>query len=106
MHILEVGKPYLPGRRNYPEGADYNFRDGGHELRIFLQGATVSEIQAITSARWSSDSSPNRRGCASLPGSDGRCRSIAPTPGIGQSRPWASAPRPQRGRKRRRISRL
>jgi hypothetical protein len=36
LHAYEVGKPYDPRRRSWPEGADYNFREGAHELRIFL----------------------------------------------------------------------
>jgi hypothetical protein len=49
MHRLEVGKPYHPVRRSWPEGADYNYRSGGHELRIFLDGATPTEVKAIES---------------------------------------------------------
>jgi hypothetical protein len=46
---LEVGKPYPGGPRAWPEGADYNFRSGGHELRIFLDGATQHEVEAVRS---------------------------------------------------------
>jgi hypothetical protein len=49
LHALEVGKPYDPRRRSWPEGADYNFRSGGHELRIFLAGARPREVEAIRS---------------------------------------------------------
>jgi hypothetical protein len=31
----------------WPEGADFNFRGGEHELRIFLARAAHSEVQAI-----------------------------------------------------------
>jgi hypothetical protein len=47
MHKLEVGKPYEPTRRRWPEGADYNWRSGGHELRLFLGGATLPEVAAV-----------------------------------------------------------
>jgi hypothetical protein len=49
LHALEVGKPYDPRRGSWPEGADYNFRQGGHELRIFLAGARPREVKAIRS---------------------------------------------------------
>ena len=49
MHRLEVGKPYHPGRRRWPEGSDYNFRNGGHELRLFVGGATLPEVEAVRS---------------------------------------------------------
>ena len=48
-HALAVGQPYDPRRRSWPEAADYNFRAGGHELRIFLAGPTPEEIEAIRS---------------------------------------------------------
>jgi hypothetical protein len=46
MQLLTVGQPYDPGRRMWPEGADYNFRAGAHELRIFLTRATAAEVAA------------------------------------------------------------
>jgi hypothetical protein len=46
MQLLTVGQPYDPGRRMWPEGADYNFRAGTHELRIFLTRATAAEVAA------------------------------------------------------------
>jgi hypothetical protein len=49
MYALEVGKLYNPHRRRWSEGADYNWRSGGHELRIFLDGATPTEIEVIES---------------------------------------------------------
>ena len=45
--LLQVGKPYDPARRRWPQGTDYNFRAGGHELRIFLGVATPSEVEAV-----------------------------------------------------------
>jgi hypothetical protein len=50
MYRLEVGKSYDPARRRWPEGADYNYRSGGHELRLFLGGATPAEVAAIRSS--------------------------------------------------------
>jgi hypothetical protein len=47
MHAHIVGELYSPSRRAWPEGADYNFRAGGHELRIFLGRATPREITAV-----------------------------------------------------------
>ena len=49
LHALQVGKPYDPRRRSWPEGANYNFRFGAHELRIFLAGARPREVEAIRS---------------------------------------------------------
>ena len=49
LHALKVGKPYAPRRRSWSEGADYNFRSGAHELRIFLARPTRSEVEAIRS---------------------------------------------------------
>ena len=49
FHLLAVGKPYAPWRTAWSEGADYNFRGGEHEFRIFLEGATRREIAAIDS---------------------------------------------------------
>jgi hypothetical protein len=49
LHALEVGKPYDPRLRSWSEGADYNFRSGAHELRIFLARPTRSEVEAIRS---------------------------------------------------------
>jgi hypothetical protein len=49
LHLLEVGKPYDPRRRAWPEGADYNWRANGHELRIFLGRATPEEVEAVRS---------------------------------------------------------
>jgi len=51
IHPYIVGKPYHPTRRHWPEAADYNYRAGGHELRIFLPRATSREINAIESGR-------------------------------------------------------
>ena len=47
MHLLEVGKPYISGRRSWPEAADYNFRAGQHELRLFVSRPTPKEVAAV-----------------------------------------------------------
>jgi hypothetical protein len=47
MYTLEVGKPYHPDGQVWPERAGYSFRLGGHELRIFLGGATRREVEAV-----------------------------------------------------------
>jgi hypothetical protein len=46
MPVYQVGKPYSPSRRTWGEGADYNFRAGEHELRIFLANASGDEVAA------------------------------------------------------------
>lgn len=50
-HTLAVGKLYHPGRQQWPEGADYNFRDRGHEFRIFIPNASPAEIAAVHEGR-------------------------------------------------------
>jgi hypothetical protein len=47
LELLMVGKPYHAARRTWPEGADYNFRLGAHELRLFVTSATPKEIAAV-----------------------------------------------------------
>jgi hypothetical protein len=47
--LSSVGQPYDPSRRSWPEGADYNYRCGQHELRIFLADPSPQEVQAIDS---------------------------------------------------------
>jgi hypothetical protein len=49
MHKLEVGRPYHSDWQIWPERAEYSFRGGGHELRIFLGRATRSEVEAVRS---------------------------------------------------------
>jgi hypothetical protein len=51
LHHLEVGKPYHPARRVWPEGSDYNYRDGGHELRLFLARLSNGEVGAVRKGR-------------------------------------------------------
>lgn len=49
MSVVQVGKPYIPGKTSYPEAGEYNYRSGTHELRIFLGDATAAEISAVES---------------------------------------------------------
>ena len=49
MDTIEVGKLYHPGRRAWPECAEYSFRGDAHELRIFLGGARPREVEVIRS---------------------------------------------------------
>jgi hypothetical protein len=51
MHRLEVGKLYDPTRRSWPEQADYSFRAGGHELRIFMTRLSPKEIASVRTGR-------------------------------------------------------
>ena len=49
MHLLEVGKPYDASRPRWPEGADYNWRAGQHELMLFVARPTPEEVDAVQS---------------------------------------------------------
>jgi len=49
MQQLRVGMPYDPARSCWPEAADYNFRHGQHELRLFMALPTAAEVAAIRS---------------------------------------------------------
>jgi hypothetical protein len=46
-HVLEVGKPYISGRREWPEGVEYNFRAGEHELCFFFRSPPRIEVEAL-----------------------------------------------------------
>jgi len=45
--ILSVGKPYIEGRTSWPEHVEYNYRGGGHELRLFYPNLTPAELEAF-----------------------------------------------------------
>lgn len=47
MHDYRVGQPYSPTRRGWPEIAQYNYRQGGHELVLFFRSPTSREIRAV-----------------------------------------------------------
>lgn len=47
MELLEIGKPYIPGK-TWPNGImEYNFRGNQHEMRIFLNKLKNNEINSI-----------------------------------------------------------
>lgn len=48
MYAYEVGKPYNPNVRVWPEKSEYNYRAGSHELILFFNGITAQEVQAVT----------------------------------------------------------
>lgn len=50
MHLLKVGKPYIDGRKGWPETVEYNFRRGEHELRMFLRSPSNEEVEAVARA--------------------------------------------------------
>lgn len=45
--LYQVGKPYSTTKKHWPEGIDYNFRSGQHELRLFFRSPLSQEITAI-----------------------------------------------------------
>jgi hypothetical protein len=47
MHLLEVDQPYTPDRYSWPEAADYHFRAGQHELRLFVDRPTPKEVVTV-----------------------------------------------------------
>lgn len=47
MHAFEVGKPYIEGKTRWEEAADYNFRGGEHELRLFFNNPNPQEVEMI-----------------------------------------------------------
>lgn len=49
MYEYRVGEPYISGRTRWPESVEYNYRSGGHELRMFLRHPSSNEIRAIRS---------------------------------------------------------
>lgn len=51
MHHLRVGEPYSVTRTRWPQGSDYNFRCGHHELRLFLPDLSNEEIEAVRAGR-------------------------------------------------------
>ena len=46
-HLYTVGQPYVAGKRNWREWAEYNFRGGQHELRMFYNNPTAEEVSEI-----------------------------------------------------------
>jgi hypothetical protein len=50
MHKLEVGKPYHPNVSTWPEGGEYNFRAGQHELLLRFGNLKPEEIRDVAEA--------------------------------------------------------
>ena len=51
MATLEIGKPFVPGRTEWPEGCEYNYYKSGHDLRLFLGEPSLEEIKSVQSGR-------------------------------------------------------
>lgn len=49
--VYQVGKLYIPGKTHWPEAIEYNFRRGGHELRMFFPVPTETEIRNVRSGQ-------------------------------------------------------
>lgn len=49
LHSYRVGAPYLAGRTAWPEGVDYNYRSGAHELLFFWRSPSAREVRAVKS---------------------------------------------------------
>jgi hypothetical protein len=49
--LYQVGQPYDRTRRSWPQGADYNYWAGGHELRIFMPDVSTAEVAAAEKGR-------------------------------------------------------
>lgn len=47
LHLYKVGELYHPDRNQWPEGAQYNYRSGQHELLIFMNRPTGREINSV-----------------------------------------------------------
>ena len=46
MNKLKVGKLYNPKISSWPEGIEYNWRGGVHELRVMFNNWTRKELTA------------------------------------------------------------
>jgi hypothetical protein len=44
-----VGDPYNPLRQRWPEGAQYHYRGGSHELLLFFRSPTPRAVRAVES---------------------------------------------------------
>jgi hypothetical protein len=51
MHVYQLGKPYHPDRKVWPECAQFNFRGGELELVLFFDGPSAGEIEAVRTGR-------------------------------------------------------
>lgn len=53
MGILEVSKPFLPGRSYYPEGARFSLDEEGPALYLFVASPTREEVREVRKGRLS-----------------------------------------------------
>jgi hypothetical protein len=51
MHVLQVGKPYIADRGQWPEAVEYNYRGGEHDLRMFFRAPGQQEVEAVRKGR-------------------------------------------------------
>ena len=47
MNLYITGQIYHPGRTSWPEAVEYNYREGAHELRLFLASPSAGEVAGI-----------------------------------------------------------
>lgn len=47
MHKIQVGQPYSLRRSSWPETPQYNYRAGGHDLRLFYSRPRPPEIASV-----------------------------------------------------------
>lgn len=47
-YVLRVGEPYDRAVRHWPEGGEYNYREGAHELLLRFAAPTPREVEAVT----------------------------------------------------------
>ena len=50
-HRLEVGKPYHPDRKMWPQTPQFNYRGGECELVLFFDQPTPAEVRAVKEGR-------------------------------------------------------
>ena len=50
-HRLEVGKPYHPDRKMWPQTPQFNYRGGELELVLFFDQPTPAEVRAVKEGR-------------------------------------------------------
>jgi hypothetical protein len=47
MHVIRIGKLYHPDVRHWPEGGEYNYRNGAHELLLRFNRPTAMEVEDV-----------------------------------------------------------
>jgi len=52
MPSPEVGQPYVVGRTSWPEGAEYDYCGGEHELAVFLGSPKAREAEAVRRGKY------------------------------------------------------